>query len=356
MELMDRSKNLPNFYKVNDTLYRGGQPRKEGFAELKELGIKTVIYLRSKEDKAEREKKLAEAAGMNFIHFPLGNWDRPDQDNINKVLASISTAANQPVFVHCKRGADRTGTVIAAYRMTHDGWDAKQASDEAERLGIGWWQRGMRDFIHEYYLDHIQKTSKSLIENYHADAVASFRNYKKLAERAIEQVSDADFFALIDPEANSIALIVKHIAGNLRSRWTDFLTSDGEKADRNRDAEFEVIGDSRETLMAFWESGWNVLFENIEPLKAEDFSRKITIRGEPHSIFEALNRQMTHYAYHVGQIVLLAKHFRSAEWQTLSVPKNKSAEFNKFLTGQQEQGVKKLNRMDAPSIFIESEK
>lgn len=191
-----------------------------------------------------------------------------------------------------------------------------------------------------------------IISNYHADAVQSFANYKKLAERAIEQVSDDDFFALIDPEANSIALIVKHIAGNLRSRWTDFLTTDGEKDFRDRDSEFELTGDSRESLMAFWESGWKVLFDNIEPLTVEDFSRKVTIRGEPHSICEALNRQMTHYAYHIGQIVFLAKHFRSLEWRTLSVPKNRSSEFNQFLADKQAAGELKLNRMEAPQDFV----
>lgn len=190
-----------------------------------------------------------------------------------------------------------------------------------------------------------------IISNYHADVIHSFANYKKLAERAIEQVSDEDFFALIDPEANSIALIVKHLAGNLRSRWGDFLTSDGEKPDRHRDTEFELIDDSRETLMTFWESGWQILFANIEPLTVEDFSKTVTIRGESHSICEAMNRQMTHYAYHVGQIVLLAKHFRSADWRTLSVPKNRSSEFNQFLAEKQASGVSKSNRMEAALEF-----
>lgn len=193
-----------------------------------------------------------------------------------------------------------------------------------------------------------------LIENYHADAVQSFRNYKQLAERALEQVDDDDFFSLIDPEANSIALVVKHIAGNLRSRWTDFLTSDGEKEDRNRDTEFELIDDSRESLMAFWAAGWQVLFDNIEPLAAEDFSRSVTIRGESHTICEALNRQMTHYAYHIGQIVMLAKHFKSAEWKTLSVPKNQSKEFNQFLADKQAAGEPKLNRLEAPQHFVDN--
>ena len=169
------------------------------------------------------------------------------------------------------------------------------------------------------------------LANYHADALSSFRNYKKLAERAIEQVSDEEFFAAIDEEANSIAVIVKHIAGNLRSRWSDFLTSDGEKPDRNRDTEFELIDDTRESLMKFWEDGWQTLFDAIEPLTPDDFSRTITIRGEPHTVVEAINRQLTHYSYHIGQIVFLAKHFRSSEWKTLSVPKNRSAEFNQYL-------------------------
>lgn len=188
-------------------------------------------------------------------------------------------------------------------------------------------------------------------QNYHADALQTFRSYKKMGERAIEQVSDEEFFALIDAEANSIAIIVKHIAGNLHSRWKDFLTTDGEKPTRNRDAEFELIGDERASLMELWETGWQTLFDNLEPLTTEDFSKAITIRGEPHSVVEAINRQLTHYACHIGQIVLLAKHFKSQDWKTLSVPKNKSAEFNNFLTEQQAAGKTKTNRLDAPIEF-----
>lgn len=181
----------------------------------------------------------------------------------------------------------------------------------------------------------------NFIENYHADALESFRNYKKMAQRAIEQVSDDEFVALIDSEANSIALIVKHIAGNLHSRWKDFLTMDGEKPTRNRDSEFELIADTRESLMEFCETGWQTLFDNIAPLSEEDFSKTISIRGEPHTVVEALNRQLTHYSYHIGQIVLLAKHFRSSEWKTLSVPKNRSAEFNQFFAEKQAAGETK---------------
>jgi len=194
------------------------------------------------------------------------------------------------------------------------------------------------------------------ITNYRSDALQSFRNYKRLAERAIEQVSDEEFVAAIDEEANSIAVVVKHIAGNLHSRWRDFLTSDGEKSDRNRDTEFELIDDTRESLMQFWESGWQTLFENIEPLTEDDFSKTITIRGEPHSVVEAINRQLTHYSYHVGQIVLLAKHFKSTDWKTLSVPKNRSSEFNNFLADQQAAGIGKSDRMETALNFAEKEK
>jgi len=194
---------------------------------------------------------------------------------------------------------------------------------------------------------------KQVISNYHNDALSSFRGYKKMAERAIEQVSDGEFFAVIDPESNSVALIVKHIAGNLHSRWKDFLTTDGEKPTRNRDTEFELIDDTRETLMQFWETGWQVLFDNIEPLTEDDFAKTVTIRGEPHTVVEAINRQLTHYAYQIGQIVFLAKHLKSAEWRTLSVPRNRSAQFNEFLADKQAAGEQKTNRLEAPLEFTE---
>lgn len=160
------------------------------------------------------------------------------------------------------------------------------------------------------------------------DAIQSFRKYKQLAEQAMEQVSDEEFFVQIDEESNSIALIVKHIAGNQHSRWTDFLTTDGEKPDRHRDTEFELIGDTRESLMDFWENGWQILFNMLDTLNEDDFSRSVTIRGEPHTVVEAINRQLTHYSYHIGQIVFLAKHLKAAEWNNLSVERNRTAEFN----------------------------
>ncbi len=158
------------------------------------------------------------------------------------------------------------------------------------------------------------------------EARRAFRGYKRLGEGAMAQVSDAEFFALLDPEANSIALVVKHMAGNMHSRWTGFLTSDGEKPDRKRDTEFELDSgaDTRASLMQRWEANWQLVFDAIAALQPEDLVRHITIRGQDHTVLQAINRQMLHYAYHVGQIVLLAKHTRGAEWKSLSIPKGQS--------------------------------
>lgn len=193
--------------------------------------------------------------------------------------------------------------------------------------------------------------NEAISRNYLEDAIRSFRSYKRLAERALEQVNDDEFFHQIDEESNSLALIVKHIAGNQRSRWRDFLTSDGEKPDRHRDTEFELIEDTRESLMAFWEAGWQTLFEALESLSADDLEKSITIRGEPHTVVEAINRQLTHYPYHIGQIVFLAKHLRASEWKTLSVPRNRSAEFNAFLAAKQAEGAERLDRLEATHEF-----
>jgi len=165
--------------------------------------------------------------------------------------------------------------------------------------------------------------------SYIADALSLFRYYKRLAERAMEQVSDHQLFELLDPEANSIAVIVKHMTGNMRSRWTDFLTTDGEKPNRNRDSEFVDPPSTRQALLSEWDDGWNRLFSAIEPLTDADLARTITIRGEAHSVMQAINRQLAHYPHHVGQIVLLAKHFACDRWQSLSVPRNQSAAFNR---------------------------
>lgn len=174
--------------------------------------------------------------------------------------------------------------------------------------------------------------SNQIIENYLSNSIATFRSYKGLADRAMVQVSDEEFFRLLDAESNSIATIVKHVAGNLKSRWTDFLTTDGEKPDRNRDEEFVAGDDTRESLMAFWESSWEILFSTLNSLKAEDFAKTVTIRQQPHAVSDAINRQLAHYSYHIGQITFLAKHLRSEDWKTLSVPKNKSSAFNSFIS------------------------
>ncbi len=165
--------------------------------------------------------------------------------------------------------------------------------------------------------------------SYIEDSLALFAWYKQLAERAIAQVSDQDLFTTLDGESNSIAIIAKHMTGNMRSRWSSFLTTDGEKPDRNRDSEFEEPPATRADLLAMWESGWSCVFSALQPLADADLSRTVTIRGEPHSVMQAINRQVAHYAHHTGQIVLLAKHFAHGHWQTLSVPRRGSAEFNR---------------------------
>lgn len=165
--------------------------------------------------------------------------------------------------------------------------------------------------------------------SYLQDALAVFRQYKKLGDGAMGQVSDAELYAALDPEMNSIAVVAKHMAGNMRSRWTDFLTTDGEKPDRQRDTEFEAPPATRAELVAMWEDGWGRVFAAVEALSEADLAATVTIRGERHSVMQAINRQVGHYAYHVGQMVMLAKHFRSAEWRSLSVPRGRSAEFNR---------------------------
>jgi hypothetical protein len=174
--------------------------------------------------------------------------------------------------------------------------------------------------------------------SYLEDSLSLFRYYKKLGEDAMAQVSDGQLFVALDEEMNSIAIIVKHMTGNMRSRWMDFLTSDGEKPNRNRDSEFVDAPANREDLLRLWNDGWKLVFEALEPLTDADLDREVTIRGEPHSVMQAVNRQIAHYSYHCGQIVFLAKHFKSGEWKSLSVPRNKSAEFNrKVLAGEASQ-------------------
>jgi hypothetical protein len=165
--------------------------------------------------------------------------------------------------------------------------------------------------------------------SYIEDSLALFRYYKRLAERAMEQVSDEQLFAAIDSEANSVAVIVKHMVGNMRSRFTDFLATDGEKPWRDRDSEFVATPSTRKEMMTAWEDGWNLVFTAIEPLTDADLARTVTIRGEAHSVMQAINRQLAHYPHHVGQIVFVAKHFACDRWQSLSVPRNQSAEFNR---------------------------
>jgi Protein of unknown function (DUF1572) len=182
----------------------------------------------------------------------------------------------------------------------------------------------MKDSVGAHYLDEARR---------------QFRGHKRLAEGALAQLRDEEFFLTIDPEANSIATLVKHIAGNMRSRFTDFLTSDGEKPDRRRDQEFELSANStRADVMRWWEEGWGIVLSAVAALEPEDVERTVMIRGEPHTVLQAINRQIAHYAYHVGQIVFLAKHLRSREWKSLSIPRGKSEEYNRKALAQREPG------------------
>ena len=198
-------------------------------------------------------------------------------------------------------------------------------------------------------------SSETIVENYHKDAVKALRAYKKLAEKAIAQLHDDEFFVTLDEEANSVAIVMKHMAGNMLSRWTDFLTSDGEKPNRNRDMEFVIEPQTtKDDVIAYWERGWECVFEALEPLQPHDFDRFVVIRGEPHTVVQAINRQLMHYAYHIGQIVFLAKHFRSAEWNSLSIPRNRSAEFNAFLSAQEPSAADAEKQLDAAARFSQS--
>ena len=168
-----------------------------------------------------------------------------------------------------------------------------------------------------------------MIENGYIDSVKNqFKQYKTMAEKAIDQVPDDKIDWQYNPETNSIAIIVKHLAGNMRSRFTDFYTSDGEKKWRNRDSEFENEKLSREKLKALWDEGWDCLFQVLNGLSAADLSKVIVIRNEEHTVVEAINRQLTHYASHIGQIIFIAKMIQDNQWKTLSIPRNKSQEFN----------------------------
>ncbi len=170
-----------------------------------------------------------------------------------------------------------------------------------------------------------------LSTSYLQDSIGLFRYYKKLGDRAMAQCPDEALFLTLDAESNSIAIIVKHMSGNMRSRWMDFLTTDGEKPDRLRDTEFETPSATRTELIEMWERGWKYVFDALEPLTEADLTRTVTIRTEPHSVMQAINRQVAHYAHHVGQILFLAKHLtftKTGKWESLSVPRGKSADMN----------------------------
>jgi hypothetical protein len=169
---------------------------------------------------------------------------------------------------------------------------------------------------------------------YLKDVIQRFQELKQLADKAIAQAGTKDFRTMIDQESNSIAILMKHLAGNMKSRWSDFLTTDGEKPDRNRDQEFEDSS-SDDSIRTNWEQGWRVFLDTLSGLKPEDLDKTVLIRNEPHTVFQAINRQLTHYGYHVGQIVFLAKHLASDHWKSLSIPRNESGKFNQKKFGSQ---------------------
>jgi len=199
-------------------------------------------------------------------------------------------------------------------------------------------------------------SDESLAKHFLNDVLSSFRAYKKLAEKALGQLKDKEFFITLDDEANSVAVIMKHIAGNMFSRWTDFLTTDGEKPNRNRDMEFVIdASTTKSEILDYWEKGWQCLFKALEPLQPDDFERKVSIRGQEHTIVQAVNRQLAHYSYHIGQIVFLAKHFRASQWNSLSIPRNKSAEFNAYLS-QAPRTVNREEQLERVVDFAKSHK
>lgn len=170
----------------------------------------------------------------------------------------------------------------------------------------------------------------SVARAYLDDCFRAFRGYRNLAEGALAQVSDDELFQQLDPESNSIAMLMQHLAGNMRSRWTDFLTSDGEKPGRHRDQEFEIKpGTTRAELMREWNEGWDLALATVQSLEPEDVLRVVTIRGDQRTVLWAIQRQVTHYAYHVGQIAFLAKSFRGRDWKSLSIPKGQSEDWNR---------------------------
>jgi ribosomal-protein-alanine N-acetyltransferase len=192
----------------------------------------------------------------------------------------------------------------------------------------------MDEFIYSIVREKEQQPamSENLARHYLENAIAELRSLKKQGARAMEQLDDEQFFVTLDAESNSVAIIVKHMVGNMRSRWVDFLTSDGEKPDRYRDQEFILDANTkRAELIERWEDGWRCVFDAIESLRPEDVTRTVTIRQEPHTVLQAINRQLSHYAAHIGQIVFLAKHLKSTEWKTLSVPRGQSEQFNQMM-------------------------
>ena len=183
------------------------------------------------------------------------------------------------------------------------------------------------DFVRRDRREYNPQMAHELTTSYIKDSISLFRYYKRMTESALAQCPHEGLFATLDKESNSIAIIVKHLVGNMRSRWTNFLTSDGEKPDRHRDGEFGEPPRTRAELLAMWDAGWKIFLDALDGLTEADVNKTVMIRSEPHSVMQAINRQMAHYASHLGQIVFLAKHFAGDHWKAITVPRKGSSQF-----------------------------
>jgi tyrosine-protein phosphatase SIW14 len=182
----DTARELPNFLRVNERLYRGGQPTEEGLRRLAAMGVRTVVNLRARDEHARREGEQARALGLSYFNLPVERIGRPRAERVAEVLAVVNAPENQPVFVHCQRGSDRTGTIVAAYRVAHDGWTAAEATREARRHGLRFWQRGMRDFVHDYERDLRGTRATAPATAATADAIHQ-HEHESVARRALHQ-------------------------------------------------------------------------------------------------------------------------------------------------------------------------
>ncbi len=186
-------------------------------------------------------------------------------------------------------------------------------------------------------LPAIKNLTMTLAQGFLKDCIKRFKAYKELGDKTFDQLADADFFFRPSPESNSIAIIIQHMYGNMMSRWTNFLTEDGEKSWRKRDAEFEAMDCTKADLLSFWNTGWQVVFNTLESLQEADLMKIVTIRAEPHLVYDVILRQLAHYPYHIGQILYIGKIIRDKDWKSLSIPKGGSDAYLQQMQAQFQQ-------------------